>query len=142
MAEKKEKEEIKVSDFTENFKSLTGLVKENYLASLKLFLSLWEDNLKFANAQFDQFLTTQKEYNEQLKGIFEKFSGQTTGLWNSNHQKAFDGAFDRIAGVQRDYVQLVRSTSEKFAKETVSLSQKTADKAFSFFEEYLNLLKV
>src|SRR5574341_1032180 len=95
MVEKKEKEEVKDSDFTENFKSLTGLVKENYLASLKLFLSLWEDNLKFANAQFDQFLSTQKEYNEQLKGIFEKFSGQTTGLWNSNHQKVFDGAFDR-----------------------------------------------
>lgn len=142
MQEKREKEEVKVSDFTENFKNLTGLGRENYHSSLKLFLSLWEDNLKFANAQFEQYLVTQKEYAEQLKSIFEKFSGQTAGFWNGSQQKAFDGAFDRIASVQKDYSQLVRSASEKFAKETFSLTQKTADKAFSFFEEYINLLKV
>ncbi|MCI0455278.1 MAG: hypothetical protein L0Y68_09840 [Candidatus Dadabacteria bacterium] len=80
MAEKREKEEVKVSDFTENFKSLAGLVRENYLANLKLFLSLWEDNIKFANAQFEQNLLTQKGYADQLKGILEMFSGQTAGI--------------------------------------------------------------
>jgi hypothetical protein len=142
MPEKREKEVVKVSDFTENFKSLTGLVRENYLASLKLFLTLWEDNLKFANAQFEQYLLTQKEYADQLKGILEKFSGQTTGILNGSYQKAFDGTIDRISGIQRQYIDLLRNTSEKFTKETVSLTQKTADRAFSFFEEYINQLKV
>ncbi len=142
MAEKREKEEVKVSDFTENFKSLAGLVRENYLANLKLFLSLWEDNIKFANAQFEQNLLTQKGYADQLRGILEMFSGQTAGFWNGSQQKAFDGTVERISGIQKQYVNLVRNASEKFTKETVSLSQKTADKAFSFFEEYLNLLKV
>ncbi len=142
MPEKREKVEGKVSDFTENFKNLTGLVRENYHISLKLFLSMWEDNLKFANAQFDQYLATQKDYTEQFKGIFGKFSGQTAGLLNGNQQKAFEEAFDHIAGVQKDYAQLVRGTSERFAKETFSLTQKNAEKAFSFFEEYINLLKV
>ncbi len=142
MAEKREKEEVKVSDLTDNFKSLAGLVRENYLANLKLFLSLWEDNIKFANAQFEQNLLIQKGYADQLKGILEKFSGQTAGFWNGSQQKAFDSTVERISGIQKQYVNLVRNASERLAKDTVSLSQKTADKAFSFFEEYLNLLKV
>jgi hypothetical protein len=142
MQEKRQKEEAKVSDFTENFKSLTGLVRENYLTSLRLFLSLCEDNLKFANAQFENCLTTQKEYAEQLKGVLEKFPGQTLGLWNGSHQKSFDGTIERVSGIQRQYINLVKNASEKFTKETISLTQKTADKAFSFFEDYLNLLKV
>jgi hypothetical protein len=141
MSERKEKEGVKVSDFKEVFKDLSGLVKENYLSNLKLALSLWEENQKFANAQIEQFLTTQKEYTEQLKATSEKFlPKEVSGLWNGNYLKAFDGNFDRLSGVQRDYINLVRSVSEKFTKEAASLTQKTAERAFSVFEEYLKTL--
>jgi len=39
MAERKEKEEIRVADFTEVFKDLSGLVKDNYLSSLQAISS-------------------------------------------------------------------------------------------------------
>ena len=139
MAERKEKEEVKVADFTEIFKGLSGLVKDKYLSNLKIALSLWEENQKFANAQIDQFLANQKEYAEQIKATTEKFlPKEVVSFWNSN--KAFDGNFDRLAEVQREYINLARSTSEKFTREAINLTQKTAEKTFSVFDEYLKAL--
>jgi hypothetical protein len=141
MAERKEKEEVKVADFTEIFKGLSGLVRENYLSNLKITLSLWEENQKFANAQIDQFLATHKEYAEQLKAATEKFlPKEVVSFWNSGYSKVFDGNFDRLTEVQREYINLARSASEKFTKEAINLTQKTAEKAFSVFEEYLKAL--
>ena len=141
MAERKEKEEVKVADFTEIFKGLSGLVRENYLSNLKITLSLWEENQKFANAQIDQFLATHKEYAEQLKAATEKFlPKEVVSFWNSGYSKVFDGNFDRLTEVQREYINLARSASEKFTKEAMNLTQKTAEKAFSVFEEYLKAL--
>jgi predicted nucleic acid-binding Zn-ribbon protein len=142
MVEKKEKEEVRVADFTEVFKGLGGFIKESYLSNLNIALSLWEENRKFANARIDQFLATQKEYAEQLKAASERFlPKEAVSFWNGNY-KTFDVNFERLAEVQRDYINLVRSVSEKFAKETVSLTQKTTEKAFSAFEEYLRFIGV
>jgi hypothetical protein len=141
MVEKKEKEEAKVADFTEVFKGLSGLVKENYLSNLKIALSLWEENQRFANAQIDQFLTTQKEYAGQIKAATEKFlPKEVVSFLNSGYSKVLDGGFDRVTEVQREYINLARSASERFAKEAINLTQKTAEKAFSVFEEYLKAL--
>ncbi len=141
MAERKEKEEVRVADFTEVFKGLSGLVKDNYLSNLKIALSLWEENQKFANAQIDQFLATQKEYVEQVKAATEKFlPKEVASFWNSGYSKVFDGNFDRLTEVQKEYISLARSASERFTKEAINLTQKTAEKAFSVFEEYLGLL--
>jgi hypothetical protein len=142
MPERKEKEEVKVTDFTEVFKGLTGLVRENYLSSLQLALSFWGENLKFANAQIEQLLVIQKEYAIQAKAIFERFPGEATNFWSGSYLKAFDGNFDRLAGAQRNYITLVRNVSEKFAKDTANLTQKTAEKTLSVLEEYLSLFKV
>jgi hypothetical protein len=141
MAERKEKEEVRVADFTEVFKGLSGLVKENYLSNLKIALSLWEENLKFANAQIDQFLATQKEYAEQVKASTEKFfPKEVVSFWNNSYSKVLDGSFDRLAEVQKEYINLARSASGRFTKESINLTQKTAEKAFSVFEEYLKAL--
>jgi hypothetical protein len=142
MSETKVKGEAKVADFTEVFKGLSGLVRENYLSNLKLIVSLWEENQKFASAQIEQFFTTQKEYAEQLKTASEKFlPKEVASLWNVNYSKVFDGSFDRIASTQKEYANLVKSVSERFTKDAVTLSQKTAEKAFSVFDEYLGLFK-
>ena len=141
MAERKEKEEVRVADFTEVFKGLSGLVKENYLSNLKITLSLWEENLKFANAQIDQFLATQKEYAEQVKASTEKFfPKEVVSFWNNSYSKVLDGNFGRLAEVQKEYINLARSASERFTKESINLTQKTAEKAFTVFEEYLKAL--
>jgi predicted nucleic acid-binding Zn-ribbon protein len=137
MAERKEKEEVKVADFTEVFKDLSGLVKDNYLSNLKIALSIWEENQKFANAQIDHFLATQKEYAEQIKAASERFlPKEVFGFWDSSY-KAFEGNFNRIIGAQRDYINLVKNVSERLAKNTLSLTQKTAERAFLGFDEYL-----
>lgn len=141
MAERKEKEEVKVADFTEVLKGLNGLVKENYLSNLKIALSLLEENQKFANAQIDQFLATQKEYTEQIKAATEKFlPKEVVSFWNSSYSRVFDGNLERLAEVQREYINLARGASERFTREAIHLTQKTAEKAFSVFEEYLRSL--
>ncbi|MER3445908.1 MAG: hypothetical protein C4291_03300 [Candidatus Dadabacteria bacterium] len=141
MAERKEKEEAKVADFTEVFKGLSGLVKDNYLSNLKIVLSIWEENQRLANAQIDHFLTTQKEYAEQLKAASERFlPKEVVSFWNGGYSKVLYGNFDRLAEIQREYINLARSTSERFTKEAINLSQKTAEKTFSVFEEYLKAL--
>ncbi len=141
MVERKEKEEVRVADFTEVFKGLSGLVKENYLSNLKIALSLWEENMKFANAQIDQFLATHREYAEQVKAATEKFfPKEVVSFWNNSYSKVLDGSFDRVAEVQKEYINLARSASERFTKESINLTQKTAEKAFSVFEEYLKAL--
>lgn len=141
MVERKEKEEVRVADFSEVFKGLSGLVKENYLSNLKIALSLWEENMKFANAQIDQFLATQREYAEQVKAATEKFfPKEVVSFWNNSYSKVLDGSLDRVAEVQKEYINLARSASERFTKESINLTQKTAEKAFSVFEEYLKAL--
>jgi hypothetical protein len=141
MVERKEKEEVRVADFNEVFKGLSGLVKENYLSNLKIALSLWEENMKFANAQIDQFLATQREYAEQVKAATEKFfPKEVVSFWNNSYSKVLDGSFDRVAEVQKEYINLARSASERFTKESINLTQKTVEKAFSVFEEYLKAL--
>jgi hypothetical protein len=141
MAERKEKEEVKVADFTEVLKGLSGLVKENYLSNLKIALSLLEENQKFANAQIDQFLATQKEYAEQIKAATEKFlPKEVVSFWNSGYSRVFDGNLERLTEVQKEYINLARGASERFTKEAIHLTQKTAEKAFSVFEEYLRSL--
>jgi hypothetical protein len=141
MAERKEKEEVKVADFTEVLKGLSGLVKENYLSNLKIAISLLEENQKFANAQIDQFLDAQKEYVEQIKAASERiFPKEVVNFWNSGYSRVFDGNLDRLAEVQREYINLARGASERFTKEAIHLTQKTVEKAFSVFEEYLKSL--
>jgi hypothetical protein len=132
MADKKK--EVKVEDFSEFFKDVSGLVKENYLSSINVALSLWEENQKFVNSQIEQLFTIQREYAEQLKATVEKYSKNTPG---SN----LNGNLDRITSAQREYVSLLKSVSDKATKDWISLTQKVTERAFSAFEENLRLFK-
>src|SRR5882724_2702044 len=99
MSQRKEKE-IRVNNFTEVFKGLTGLARENYLSSLKFGLSFWEESIRFAtNAQVSQFFAIQKAYAEHAKVAFERFTEQTTSFWNGIFSKAFDRNFDHLTSI-------------------------------------------
>ena len=53
---------IVAKDFTEVVvDETTGFVRENYIKSFKLPISLWEDNLKFLNTQIEQWLSFQQD---------------------------------------------------------------------------------
>ena len=134
MAEKKKEVEVKVEDFSDFVKGLSGLVKENYLSGLELSLSLWEENQKFVNAQLEQLFTAQKEYAAQLKSNLEKLPKEFPHFY-------FDGNFDRLTNAQKEYIKLVRNVSDKLAKDFINLTQKATEKAFSAFEDHLNLFK-
>ncbi len=132
MSEKKK--EVKVEEFSEFFKGISGLAKENYLSSIDVALSLWEENQKLVNAQIEQFFTVQKGYTEQIKSTFDKFSKDVPGF-------QLNGNLDRITSAQRDYINLVKNASDKVTKGWLNLTQKATEKAFSAFEENLNLFK-
>ena len=132
MAEKKK--EVKVEDFSEFFKGVSGLVKESYLSSFSVALSLWEENQRFVNSQVEQIFTIQREYAEQLKSTVEKYSKDTPGF-NLN------GNLERITNAQREYISILKSVSDKAANDWVNLTQKATERAFSVFEENLRLFK-
>ncbi len=132
MADKKR--EVKVEDYSEFLKGISGLVKENYLSGIGIALSLWEENRKLVNAQVEQLFTVQKEYADQVKSTLEKLSKDSPGL-------QLNGSFDRITSAQRDYVNLVKNVSDKVTKDWLNLTQKATEKAFSAFDDQLNLFK-
>jgi len=132
MADKKK--EVKVEDYSEFLKGVSGLVKENYLSGLNIALSLWEENRKLVNAQVEQLFTVQKEYADQIKSTLEKLSKDAPGF-------QLNGNFDKMTSAQREYVNLVKNVSDKVAKDWLNLTQKATEKAFSAFEEQLNLFK-
>jgi len=136
MAERKETSEVK--DSTEVVKGITGLVIENYLNSVKLALSLWEENQKVFDSQVEQLLKVQHDYINATIEFYEKSTPAT--LWNKNPY-AINGQAEHFATFQKDYVNLVRSSSDKFAKETLKLTQKNVEKSVSIFDDYLNLFK-
>jgi uncharacterized Fe-S radical SAM superfamily protein PflX len=50
----------------------TGFVRENYIKSFKLPISLWEDNLKFLNTQIEQRLSFQQDYINSVTEFYER----------------------------------------------------------------------
>ncbi|MGE5443088.1 MAG: hypothetical protein ACM3SR_00600 [Ignavibacteriales bacterium] len=134
------KETLKVKDFAETVKGITGLVKENYLNGMKLALSFWEEGLKVLDTQVDQLLNLQQFYIKTGKELYEKFPKEVKTFWNGNLQ-AINDEIDLLTAFQKDCVSSVRSVSDKFRKETLNLSQKNVEKAFSLFDAYLNLFR-
>jgi hypothetical protein len=131
-----EKKKAPVEDFTDGVKETTGFVRENYINSFKLPLSLWEENLKFLNTQVEQWLNFQQDYISAVIEFYDKFPG-----WNGN-SKNTDSYFKYPLGLQKNYIDSVRSTLDRFTKENLNLIQKNIEKASSIFDSYLNLFRV
>jgi hypothetical protein len=139
MAEKAEKKDtLKVKDYPDVIKGITGLVKENYQNGFEFALSLWEENLKILNTQVDQWLNIHQDYTNTIKELYEKFPKDIPAFWDG---KAVNNEINRFVALQKEYIGLVRNASEKFTKETLNLTKKNVERALSLFDEYLSLIK-
>ena len=130
-----EKKKALVEDFTDGVKETTGFVRENYIKSFKLPISLWEEILRFLNTQVEQWLSFQQDYISAVIEFYDKFPG-----WNGN-SKNTDSYFKYPLALQKSYIDSVRSTLDDFTKQNLDLIQKNIEKASSLFESYLNLFR-
>ncbi len=55
-----EKANLKVGDYVDMTRELTGLIKENYITCLQLFFSLYEGNLKVMHRQTEEWARLQE----------------------------------------------------------------------------------
>jgi hypothetical protein len=126
-----------VEDFTEVVEDeTTGFVRENYIKSFKLPISLWEENLKFLNTQIEQWLGFQQDYINSVTEFYDKFPG-----WNGN-SKNTDSYFKYPLALQKGYLDSVRSTLDAFTKKNLGLIHKNIEKASWLFDSYFNLFRV
>jgi uncharacterized protein YnzC (UPF0291/DUF896 family) len=127
----------KVEDSTDTeVEETTGFVRENYIKSFKLPISLWEENLKFLNTQIEQWLSFQQDYINSVTEFYGKFPD-----WNGN-SKNTDSYFKYPLALQKNYIDSVRATLDSFTKQNLELIQKNIEKGSSLFDSYFNLFRV
>lgn len=129
------KEQATVGDFTDVFKNLNGLVKENYMLGFETFLALVEENQKFVNSQLDQYTSLQKEFVDSVKEAYD-------GLPKGFNALPFSTNVDHFAESQKGYVTLARNFYDKISKNTLGLTQQTAENTFKAVEDYIKLFNV
>ncbi|SRR5579884_297519 len=115
---------------------IAEFVRENFIKSFKLPIHLWEENLRFLNAQIEQWLGFQQDYNDAVKEFYEKFPG-----WNRN-LKETDNYFKYPLALPRSYIDSVRITLDDFTRKNLNLIQKNIEKASSLFDSYFNLFRI
>jgi hypothetical protein len=97
-----------VRDYTEDSvdiaKELTKQVRDSYLTSFKLGLSLWENNIKMVNEYIGQWLSLQQELYTSFVDMINPRSGDV-----------YFGRdlIERAFSLQRDYIDEVRNLSER-----------------------------
>ena len=114
----------------------TEFIRENYIKSFKLPISLWEENLKFLNTQIEQWIGFQEDYMDVVVEIYGKFPG-----WNVS-SKSTDNQFKYPLALQKSYIDAVRNTLNDLTKNYLNLIQKNIETASSLFDSYFNLFKV
>lgn len=91
-------------DSLEISRELTRQVRDSYLTSLKLGLSLWENNLKMINEYVGQWLSIRQELYTSLTNMFIPNNGDPDiGL----------SLIERTFSIQRQYVDRMRDLSER-----------------------------
>jgi hypothetical protein len=111
-------------------------VRENFINSFKLPIVLWEQNLKFLNAQMEQWLSFQQDYIESVRQFYDNFPGRYENLEQT------DSYFKYPLALQKSYVDSVRNILDNFTKYNLDLIQKNIENASSLFDSYFNLFRV
>jgi hypothetical protein len=125
-----------VEDFPDVVEETTGFVRENYIKSFKLPISLWESNLRFLNTQIEQWLNFQQDYNKAVMEFYDKFPDS-----NANSENT-DSYFKYPLALQKSYIDSVRGTLDSFTKQNLNLIHKNIEKASSLFDSYFDLFRV
>ncbi len=110
-------------------------IRENYIKSFRLPISLWEENLKFLNTQIEQWLSFQQDYIDSVIEFYDKFPG-----WNGNFKET-DGYFKYPLALQKGYIDSVRSILDSFTTKNLNLIQNNIEQASSLFDSYFNLFR-
>jgi hypothetical protein len=95
-------------DSIEISRELTRQVRDSYLTSLKLGLSLWENNLKMVNDVIGQWLSIRHELYTSLTDMFTPSNGDPD-LGRSLIERTFS--------IQRQYIDRLRDLSEREVQE-------------------------
>jgi len=132
-------EEIKVRDYIDMAKELTGLVKENYFVGFQLGLSLWEANSKIINNQIEQWISAQESYATLMRELLERFPTESVNFWGTPKLVTKHG--EKIIALQKDYSSVVMNTSDRFMKEALTLMRSGINRVFSSFNNYMNLIR-
>ncbi len=130
----------KSKEFTEPVKEFSGTVKENYLNGLEYTFSLWEQNLNAINSHVTQILDMEKEFVSNVNGYYKDFP-KDLPFANGNTVDVSD-QFDKYIDFRKEQAQAVKSVSEKLTKDVRTQTEANVEKAFSFFGDYLNLIKM
>jgi hypothetical protein len=133
-----EKADLIVRDYVNMTRELTGLIRENYIMSLQLFFSLWEENLKIINRRTEEWMRLQEESTKLTKEPFGRFPTEMFNFWSGN-SKFINSHVEKIIAFQRDYSQTVMNTSDKLMKETLGLMKNGIDRVFSSFSEHIRV---
>ncbi|HSE83976.1 MAG TPA: hypothetical protein VLB01_05465 [Thermodesulfobacteriota bacterium] len=120
-AKSKAREEVKgkareseetVREYTEDSieisRELTKQVRDSYLTSLKLGLSLWENNLKMINDVVGQWLSIRQEVYTSLYDVFTPKNG------DPDFGRSL---IERTFSIHRQYLDRIRDLSERGVQE-------------------------
>jgi hypothetical protein len=121
--------EIKVRDYMDTARELTGFVRENYITGFELGLHLWEENLKIINSQIDRWISVQEEYTNLIKDIFDRLPNKEVTFWNGDSKLA-SAHIEKMISSQKDYSNIVMNTSDRFMKEAFALMKKVIERTF------------
>ena len=110
-------------------------VREKYINSFKLPIVLWEENLKFLNAQMEQWLSFQQNYIDSVIELYDNFPGRSGDLEET------DSYFKYPLALQKNYVDSARNMLDNFTKKNLGLIQKNIERASSLFDSYFNLFR-
>ncbi|HEX3034381.1 MAG TPA: hypothetical protein VHT73_04500 [Thermodesulfobacteriota bacterium] len=95
-------------DSLEISRELTRQVRDSYLTSFKLGLSLWENNLKMFNDVIGQWMSVRHELYTSLTDMFIPNNGDSD-FGRSLIEKTFS--------VHREYIDKLRDLSEREAQQ-------------------------
>ena len=130
----------KAKEVTETAKEFSGIVKENYLNGLEYTFSLWEQNLNAINSHVTQVLDLEKDFVSNVSEYYKDFpkdlpfaNGKTVDVSDQ---------FDKYIDFRKEQAQTVKGISEKITKDARTQAEANVEKAFSFFGDYLNLIKI
>lgn len=121
----------KVGDFTEAFKGLSGIVKENFMIGFETFNTFLAEKQKFTDSQLDYALSVQKEFSDNVKKALKDIPNNEILLTN----------LDNVSLAQKEYIGFYKNFSQKAAKDSLAFTQKSTEQFIDSFEVFISNFK-
>ena len=103
-----------------NCSGISAQIKEGYLLGLDVSLSIFEENQKVIEKQFEQYYTIQKS-------CVDKIGMTINHLFPRVSKRRFNINIVKFLDIQSNYLNSVRRVYDKFALEMIDLAQKTVE---------------